>query len=629
VIKDQRFLRYYEQELRFVRDLGGEFASEHARIANRFGLDADSCADPHVEWLLNGFAFLAARVQQKLDGDYAVFTQHMLEMIYPDYLAPTPAAGIAALDLAPDAPPLEDGFTVPRRARLQTGVIGGEATRCTFTTAHDVTVWPIELVEARYLTPSALAAMGAGGRGRAGILFRLRSRQAAPFSTFALDALPLYLAGRDRVAHLLYETLIGHATGIVGLLGEKAQGVLSLDGDVSRLGFDHDHALLPQSPRGFSGFRLLREYFTLPERFLFVGVDGLQPLLRRTTSQEVGFIVLLDKYETSLDGAVTKDQFSLFATPVINLFSRRAKPILVEPSDDQHHVVVDRVRPFDHEIFSINRVTGHGSDGQEATSFSPFYAVSARDVSGAGGYYTIERRPRLLGERERRARAPRSSYLGSDVWIEICNARGGGTPPELRRLDVDALVSNRDLPLYLAPGELNLSIEAGGPVSGARILGGLTRPRPSPAAIQPENGGVWGDIAWRLVGHLALNHHSIVDGPAGRGADALRTLLELYTAGAEPQVARHVDAIRNIASRIVTARLPGSVPITFGRGLEVTLDINEASMQDGSAFLLGGVLEAFFRRYVTLNSFVETVLHTNERGEIMRWSNQIGSRHLA
>jgi type VI secretion system protein ImpG len=629
VIKDQRFLRYYEQELRFVRDLAGEFASEHARVASRFGLDADSCADPHVEWLLDGFAFLAARIQQKLDGDYAVFTQHLLEMIYPDYLAPTPAAGIAALEIAPDAPPLEAGFTVPEASRLQTAVVPGEASRCTFTTAHAVTVWPVELTESRYLTPTALAAMGIAGGARAGILFRLRTRQAIPFSGLALDRLALYLSSRDRIAHLLYEALIGRCAGIVGLLEGKSGGVMTLEGRTSRLGFSDDEALLPQSPRGFSGFRLLREYFALPERFLFIGIDGLRPLVRRTTGQEIEFVVILDRHEPTLDGVVTKDQFALFATPVINLFPRSAKPILIEPYDDQHHVIVDRSRPLDHEVFSITRVTGYGMDGQEVCSFSPFYAVSARDLAGSPGYFTMERRPRLLGEREWRSRAPRSSYLGSEIWIELCDVKGGPLQRELKRLDVDALVSNRDLPLHLPPGELQFSIDAGGPVSGARMIGGLTRPRPSPAAVEPQGGGIWGDVAWRLIGHLALNHHSLVDGPDGRGADALRGLMELYAGSAEPQIARHVDAVRNVSSRAVTARLPGSAPIIFGKGLEVTLDLAEASMQDGSAFVLGGVLETFLRRYVTLNSFVETVIKTNERGEIMRWPSQLGRRHLA
>lgn len=384
MIKDTQFLRYYEQELRFVRDLAGEFASEHARVANRFGLTADTCADPHVEWLLDGSAFLAARVQHKLDGDYAVLTQHLLEMIYPDYLAPTPAAGIVVLELAPDAPPLEKGFDVPQGTRLLSRVVPGEASRCMFTTAHAVTLWPVEIAEARYLNTAALAAARGlgGGRARAGLLLRLKTLSGMPLSSLALDRLTLHLASRDRVAHLLYEALIGHACGLAGRPDGAADHVPAPDGRVSRLGFGDDEALFPPAPRGFSGFRLLREYFALPGRFLFAALDGLRPLIQRTGSGEIELVVLLDRFEPFLEGAVTKDQFALFATPVLNLFPRRAKPILVEPYAEQHHVVVDRARPLDHEVFAVTRITGVGADGQEACAFGPFYAVAARDSPG-------------------------------------------------------------------------------------------------------------------------------------------------------------------------------------------------------------------------------------------------------
>ncbi|MBL6458652.1 type VI secretion system baseplate subunit TssF [Belnapia sp. T6] len=636
MIKDPRFLRYYEQELRFLRDLGGEFASEHARVANRFGLDADTCADPHVEWLLDGCAFLAARVQQKLDGDYAVLTQHLLEMIYPDYLAPTPATGIAVLELAPDAPPLEQGFTLPRGSRLQSRLLPEEGSRCVFTTAQAVTTWPIEITEASYLAPAALAARGLGaaaGRARAGLLLRLRTRHGIPLAGLALDRLTLHLAGRDRVAQLLYEALIGHSSGLVGWLEDTRGGTpLALDGRVSRVGFAEDEALFPPSPRGFSGFRLLREYFTLPDRFLFVALDGLQPLLRRAgagTAAEL--VVLLDRFEPALEGAVTRDRFALFATPVVNLFHRRATPIQVEPNEEQHHLVVDRSHPLDHEVFAVTGVQGFGAEGREACTLGPFYAVAARDRSAPAGYFTLERRPRLLGEREHRLRAARSTYLGSEAWLELCNAEGGPLRRDLKRLDVEVLATNRDLPLRLPlpAGAIHLTPDDGGPLAGARILGTLTAPRPSPAAVEPR-GGIWGEVAWRLIGHLALNYHSLVEGPGDRGADALRGLLELYAGAAgAPQLVRHAEAVRGVAARAVTGRLPGGGPITFGRGLEVTLELAEAPFQDGSAFVLGGVLEAFLRRHVALNSFVETVLRTSERGEIMRWPSHTGSRHLA
>jgi len=633
MIRDRRFLRYYEQELRFRRDLGGEFASEHARIANRFGLDGDSCADPHVEWLLDGTAFLAARVQHKLDGDYHTFTHHLLEMIYPDYLAPTPSTGIVQLALATDAPLLEAGFAVPRGARLQSRVVPGESTRCTFTTAHGVTLWPIDLIEARYLGPTTLASQNLPRprATRAAVSLRLKARNGLPFQALSLDRLSLHLASHDRVAHALYEALVGHSIGLVGRpAGDLAAAARLPEGQVARAGLSDEEALFPQSPRGFSGYRLLREYFTLPERFLFVELSGLRRIVAQTQGPELELFVLLDAFDASLDNAVNDTQFALFATPAINIFKRRAKPVLVEPHDRDHHIVADRLRPFDYEVYGITAVAGYGADEHEIVRFRPFYEVDADEPLAAHAYWTQERRPRLLGEREDRTRTPRSVYLGSETWLSLCDAGGGPLRHDLKRLDIEVSCTNRDLPLRLPlPREdSHFSIEVGGPVAGARVIGGLTRPRDSLATMEPADGSPWGDVAWRLAGHLALNYHSLTEGPGERGADALRAVLDLYAGAAEPQVARQVEAVKSVSARKVTRRLPGGGPIAFGRGLEVDVELVEGLFQEGSAFLMGGVLETFFRRYVTLNSFTETVLRTGERGEIMRWPTSIGTRHL-
>ena len=116
-LMDRRFLGYYETELRFLRDLGGEFAAAHPAIAGRLALDPNSCADPYVERLLEGVAFLAARVQLKLDAEFPRFTEHLLDMLFPDFLAPTPSMAIVNLvpDLAPAISPPATG-SPPARA---------------------------------------------------------------------------------------------------------------------------------------------------------------------------------------------------------------------------------------------------------------------------------------------------------------------------------------------------------------------------------------------------------------------------------------------------------------------------------------------------------------------------------
>ncbi len=631
MIPDPRFLRYYEQELRFVRDLAGEFASEHARIANRFGLDQDSCADPHVEWLLDGFAFLAARVQHKFDGDYAVFTQHLLNMVYPDALAPTPATCVVAFTLAPDAAIPETGCPVPRSTRLTARPVPGEATRCTFTTAHDVTLWPIDLVAARYLGAAAAAEAGVPDpwQAKAALALTLRTRGGVPFAGLALDRLVLHLGSRDRIAHALFEVLAGHVIGLAGRTAGRGPPQ-PLAGGVERLGFSDAEALLPQSPRGYAGYRLLREYFVLPERFLFVALTGLAPLVRAAASDTIELLLSLDSFTPALESAVTESQFVLHATPAINLFPRRAMPILPTPADRDLPVVGDRLRPLDYEIHSITEVTGHAAEGQEVVRFEPFHGTPDGSPTASVAYYGIERRGRLATDAEDRAGAARSAYLGSDVFLTLADTGGRPLRDGLRRIDVATLCTNRDLPLrmLLPHGEAHFSVDAGGPIAGAQVIGLPSRPALPWASSETGDGAPWGNTAWHLLGLLALNYHSVVAGPDGRGADALRSLLALHAVGMPPHLARQVDGITGVSAETVTRRLPQADAVLFGRGLEITLDLTEGAFPDGSAFLLASVLEAFFRRQVTLNSFTETVLRTSERGEVKRFPALAGWRHL-
>src|SRR5215510_5035249 len=97
---DQRLVEYYDRELRYLRELGVEFAAEFPEVARQLELGAVACADPYVERLLEGFAFLAARVHLKLDAEFPRFTEHLFEVVCPNYLAPTPS--LAVVRFTPD-----------------------------------------------------------------------------------------------------------------------------------------------------------------------------------------------------------------------------------------------------------------------------------------------------------------------------------------------------------------------------------------------------------------------------------------------------------------------------------------------------------------------------------------------
>ena len=74
-------LLYYERELTFLRQMGAEFAAKYPKVASRLVLEPDKCEDPHVERLLEAFAFLAARVHLKIDDEFPEITEALLNIL--------------------------------------------------------------------------------------------------------------------------------------------------------------------------------------------------------------------------------------------------------------------------------------------------------------------------------------------------------------------------------------------------------------------------------------------------------------------------------------------------------------------------------------------------------------------
>jgi type VI secretion system protein ImpG len=100
----------------------------------------------------------------------------------------------------------------------------------------------------------------------------------------------------------------------------------------------------------------------------------------------------------------------------------------------------------------------------------------------------------------------------------------------------------------------------------------------------------------------------------------------LYANSSDATARRQIEGIRSVQVGRVVRRLPASGPIAFGRGLEISLNVDSLAFEGGSAFLFGSVLDQYLRRYVSLNSFTETVLRSDSRGEINRWVPQWGAR---
>jgi type VI secretion system protein ImpG len=622
---DERLLEHYNNELRHLRETAGEFAREFPKIAGRLALDKDAkdiCPDPYVERLLEGFAWLAARIHLKLDAEFPRFTQSLLETVYPHFLPPIPSMAVVRFEPEEGDAGLAVGVVIPRGTLLRSNLGKGERTACTFQTAQAVRLLPIKLVEARYFTRDLVQLnLPAGVQAKAAIRLRLQTTAAVPFKEIKLDPLAFFLRGADEFPSWIYEQIFARGTALVLQAPEENSRTLGVlpAGGIRPVGFASHEALLPAASRSFEGYRLLREYFAFPQRFRFFELGGMAEQVAQCQGNQLDLVILLKDVETRLEGRLDASYFELFCSPVLNLFPKNLDRIDLSRQFSEFQVVPDRNRPLDFEVFEIQSVTGYGAEAGQEQEFRPFYLARDTDTA-AGAFFTTNRVPRVLTAKEKQF-GRRSNYAGTEVYLSLVDANSAPYRPDLRQLGVKALCTNRHLPIQMAVGigRSDFTMDLSAPVKSIRCLAGPTLPVPSQAE---------GRFSWRLISHLSLNYLSLVDSKTEGGATGLREMLKLYTQPGDRQTARQIEGVLSVQSRPILRRVKIPGPITFARGLEITINFDEPALEGIGVFIMGAVLEQFLAKYVSLNSFTETVLKTQQRGEIMRWPARMGKRQI-
>jgi type VI secretion system protein ImpG len=640
---DPRLLHHYNDELAYLREVGAEFASEFPKIAGRLTLDGLEVADPYVERLLEGVAFLSARVQLKLDAEYPQLQAHLLETLHPNFLAPVPSMMVArmALDLA--NPALLTGASLPRGSSITSNLARGQATRCEFRTAHALPLWPVTVDDVRYFNHAGdlpLTQVPAGRLVQGGLRIRLRAHGGARFKQLAMDRLPVYIAAPGDTAHRMHE-LIGAA-----MLGSV---VLSVDAkaapthqawrdatSVQPMGFADDQALLPETLRGFSGYRLVQELAAMPQRFFFFELCDLRERLRHVDSDTVEVVLLFSRGDASLLPLVDAQSLALHCTPAINLFSKRLDRVPTGLHASEYHVVPDRTRPMDFEVHSIDAVVGYSTGEVGVQTFTPLYTTHHSDTVGNAqpqAHYAVRREPRMLSQRQRQ-QGTRSAYVGTEVFLSLVDTQERAYQEEVRQLSVNAWVTNRDLPTLLpqassrsatttppagAPDNAAWQVDAAASITGVACIHGPTRPAQRAAM---------GPLGWQLINQLNLNYLCITGGSDQQAAAALRAILSLHGPHDDPAWRKAVDGIQAVRAQATTRRMPYGGALAFGAGVAVDVDIDELALQGSSAFLLGSVIEQLMARQAAINSFTQTSLRSTTRGMVMRWPPRVGQTPL-
>ena len=617
---DPRLLRAYNEELLYLRETAREFGEEYETVAGRLGLNTPTDSDPYVERLLEGVAFLGARVRLKLQDQFPDFTQHLLSAIQPHYLSPTPSMCVAAFEPQEGDQAIATGFPVPRLTEMSATSADDAATPVIFRTGQDVTLWPIRITEAEYLpTRAAVAAFSgaAGVRAEAGLRLKFSGMGGMPLSAVAPPTLPIYLDGSEMVPGELYRQLIGDGVAVVArsaasAAGEAAWVKLPL---AEQHGFEEDCALLPNGRRSFRGYRILSEYFACPERFLFVRLAELGKAFARCDG-DCEVVFLFNRAAATLAGAVSPANFRLFATPAINLFEKQIDRVAVNEFDHEHQLIADRTKPLDFEVFRALEVTAYSQSNGDARPVAPLHAFGSLLYDWTEALFYVTRlRHRRLSTKEQRLRR-RADYLGTETWISLV------APGEPRRLDgvyelaVRALVTNRELAetLRLA-GSTDFRV-SGIPVRAVTVVRAPTKPRP-PMGIS--------DGAWRIIGHLTPNYASFAldndDDPS-----VLRDHLALYGRIDDPMLRRQIDGVLAIRSEPVTRRVAGPGRSAFARGQRLRIKLDDAPFENSRMFLFSAVLERFLGEFATVNAFTECTFESPQEGIFAQWPPRMGER---
>jgi type VI secretion system protein ImpG len=499
----------------------------------------------------------------------------------------------------------------------------GERTTCRFTTGQAVRLWPLRLVQARYQSHvTDVPAAALSGLVSPVACLRLRFKVGASLTTrqLELDELVLHLAGDDGIAHRVYEQFFARCQGIAivdPLKRNALAGVLGAEA-LRPGGFDDDEALLPVQDRALSGYRLLKEYAAFPARYLFARIQGLRQALSRIGSSELELLFITDRSDVTLEKSLDPTNFALHCTPAINLFRKRADRVEINHRDHEFHVISDRARPLDYEVFSLLSVAGIDKSGvTQVREFKPLYARFDDAGFDSYAYYSTRRMQRVASEASRQ-RGARSGYVGTEVYVSLADPKTAPWPASVVQLAVDTLSTNRDLPLTLSVGSANdFFLEENTPVKGVRCIRGPTRP------LTPIGEG---RAPWCALSHLSLNYLSLIDSEGNGGAAALRELLSLYGLDELSPLHKQLAGLISVRSEAVISRIPVQGPIVFGRGTKVWLTMDERAFEGTGIVVLGAVLDRFIARHASMNSFTQLVLSSQTRGVVMTWPPRIGSR---
>lgn len=592
------FNKYFNDELSALRELGREFSERNPRLAPFLSAEAQ---DPDVERLLEGFAFLTGRLRQKLDDELPEITHSLMSLLWPQFLRPLPSMSL--VHFSPLAS-MSERQKVKKGIELHSRTV--DRTTCVFRTCYDVMMHPLRVtgVERKQLPTSTRLSLKLGITAN------------VCWADFDLDQIRFYLHGEVRTAQLLYLWMFRYLNRVEVIARgqseeEQILAVLSAE-DVNPVGFGEQDCLLPPSPHLLHGFRLVQEYFSLPEKFHFFDVTGLQVIRQKAKlsagiaiAKELELRFLFDRpFDSHIHLGV--DNFRLHCTPVINLFRHDAIPIRADHRKTEYRVLPSGNNPEHYEIFSIDKVQGWGHQDHQNHLFRQFESFDHFES------VPVDKRTRFYRERIK----PSVRGVGLDSYITFVNQYEHSVFPQTETVSLDLTCSNRHLATLLGVGDICVATGSSPEYASFSNITSVT-----PTYAPPLDQG----FHWRLISNMSLNYLSLTD------VKSLKAVLSTYDYKSyydrqQALASQHrLDAFDGVQS-LYEDRLHQGRPV---RGRKTRVRLKESYFaNEGDMFLFATILNELFALSCSINSFHHLVVHGVEHGEIYQWKPRTGSHPL-
>lgn len=571
----------YLQELSNLRDLGAEFSKAHPEKA---GMLSGRRSDPDVERLLEGTAFLTALLRQKLEDEFPEIIHELVQIIWPHYLRPIPSASIVAFT---PKPTLKQTTTIP--SGIQVASVPVEGTSCLFTTCFPVEMHPLNLLEASFVESS-------GQPPAIKILLELKG---PTLSDWQPQSLRFYLGGESTTATELYLLLRNDLKEIHLTALDNNRSLILTSNDLKPVGFASDESLIPYPMHVLPGYRIIQEYFILPQKFLFLDLKGWERWEDRGSGNRFEIKFILKKVPRNIP-RIKSDNFVLSATPVVNVFPFDAHPIRLDHRKTEYRVRPSGIKDAHYQVYSVEKVVGFVRGTARERVYVPFELFNP-DTRNHPVYHTHVRNS--------------PAGHGFDVYLSVAYSKDSGLPVK-ETLSIQLQCTNGVLPGGIRTGDICV------PTSSSPEYVDFKNLRPPTSTVLPPLGT---NLLWRFLSHLSLNYVSLAN------VENLQAMLDLYnfeeTRDRPSFLAnqKRIAGIENINTRASDRLVAGVVM----RGREIQIDIRQDHfVGHGDLFLFGSILEFILGSYASINTFTQLIVKEVLQGDIYKWPERIGDQPL-